>query len=126
MESTPPAKGQRRKLKRVMQKTKKPKLNLNSSASASVVYYKKVKAALNASCKSMLHAHVYTPVDTCMGVLMSKSRDVVMYRLHSTGLPKKLNLCIFNNSCTRSRTSNIPSRLSLCVYKLCFKMHSKE
>lgn len=120
MESTPPAKGQRRKLKRVMQKTKKPKLNLNSSASASVVYYKKVKAALNASCKSMLHAHVYTPVDTCMGVLMSKSRDVVMYRLHSTGLPKKPNLCIFNNSCTRSRTSNIPSRLSLCVYKLCF------
>ena len=89
MESTPPAKGQRRKLKRVMQKTKKPKLNLNSSASASVVYYKKVKAALNASCKSMLHAHVYTPVDTCMGVLMSKSRHVMMYRLHSTGLPKK-------------------------------------
>ncbi|XP_076461923.1 uncharacterized protein LOC143294353 [Babylonia areolata] len=47
MEAEPKEKGQRRKLKRVVQKKKKSKVNLNNSAS--VVYYKKVKAALNAS-----------------------------------------------------------------------------
>ncbi|KAL8562715.1 hypothetical protein ACOMHN_022591 [Nucella lapillus] len=47
MEPEVTEKGQRRKLKRVVQKKKKARINLNSSAS--VAYYKKVKSALNGS-----------------------------------------------------------------------------
>ena len=47
MESVSTEKGKRLKLKRVVQKKTKVKLN----TSGSVAYYKKVKAPLNASCK---------------------------------------------------------------------------
>lgn len=62
MEEEISTKGRRRKLKRIVQK--KPKINLNSSGS--VAYYKKVKAALNASCKNIVFLFIdylfYLPI----------------------------------------------------------------